>query len=582
MNRVLLELEDLRVSLATGKGPIEAVRGIDFALERGGTLGIMGKSGSGKSLTALAILGLLPEQARSHGTVRFDGEDISIWPDERLCTLRGNRIGMVFQEPMSALNPMQKIGRQIAKPLVLHRGLDRRSARAEARRLLERVGIDQAARRAESFPHELSGGQRQRVTLAMALSCSPDLLIADEPTTALDMTSQHQILELIAACVRDMDMALILISHDLAVVAANVQRLIVMYGGLIVEAGQTEDILRNRAHPYTQGLFAARPILGQNRLQRLATIPGSVPDIGQFGPGCPFAERCAFVAPACQTARPAQVALARRAPGPLLPARANPRPGWSAMSLLLQVEGLTKSYRLRRETLVEKAASVQALAGVDFAVEAGSSFGIVGESGAGKSTLARIILALERPDQGRVLFAGKDLHRLSPGNLRQLRQDLQIVFQNPYGSLDPRQRVQRIIAEPLTTSDLSPGDRLDRIAESLVSVGLRDSDMDKYPHQFSGGQRQRIAIARALVSRPKLIIADEPVSALDVSVQAQVLNLLRDLQDRFALTYLFISHDLAVIDYMCDRVAVMARAASLNRAHPPSSSAFPLTPTPRR
>jgi peptide/nickel transport system ATP-binding protein len=307
----LLEIRSLRVSVSNERGAVDVVRGIDFDLEPGGTMAIIGESGSGKSLTALAVLGLLPDNARMSGSIRFAGEDIGQWSDAQLCRLRGNRIAMVFQDPMTALDPVQTIGRQVAEPLRIHRGLDSAAARAEALSLLQRVALADPARRMDNFPHQLSGGQRQRVMLAMALACGPDLLIADEPTTALDVTSQQQILALMADCVRDRGMGLILISHDLAVVAANVARVLVMYGGLIVEAARTEDLVGDPIHPYTRGLFAARPQLGQDKSRRLATIPGNVPDIGHFGPGCPFAGRCSYVAPECKTIRPAERRLDR-------------------------------------------------------------------------------------------------------------------------------------------------------------------------------------------------------------------------------------------------------------------------------
>ncbi len=310
MSPNLLEIRSLRISVANERGAVEVVRGIDLDLEPGSTMAIIGKSGSGKSLTALAVLGLLPANARMSGLIQFAGEDIGQWSDAQMCRLRGNRIAMVFQDPMTALNPVQTIGRQVAEPLRIHRGLDSAGARAEALSLLERVALSDPARRMDNFPHELSGGQRQRVMLAMALACGPDLLIADEPTTALDVTSQQQILALLADCVRERGMGLVLISHDLAVVAANVRRVLVMYGGLIVEAAQTEDLVRDPRHPYTRGLFAARPLLGQDRTRRLATIAGNVPDIGHFGPGCPFAGRCSYVVPECTTSRPSERRLA--------------------------------------------------------------------------------------------------------------------------------------------------------------------------------------------------------------------------------------------------------------------------------
>ena len=621
----LLQVSQLHIHLPTHRGLAQAVRGMDFTLERGQTLGLIGESGCGKSLTALALMGLLPERARTSGSIRLNGQELLGQPEADWCRLRGQRIAMVFQEPMTALNPLHRIGDQVAEPLRRHNGLARAQARRQAQALLERVGIADAARRMDAYPHQFSGGQRQRITIAMALACNPDLLIADEPTTALDVTLQQQILDLIAELVAERQMALILISHDLGVISQNADRMLVMYGGSVVESGATGSVFSAMAHPYTRGLFAARPQLepmgnakhagpaGQR--PRLATIAGTVPELSDLPSGCPFAGRCTFTQERCYTTpapavpiasdhlayclRPEAMAAAlKSAPATALatpesiaasacyeraegsfgikntviatPATVTP-PNTAAPPPppLLEVRALARSYPLARQHLLQPRPQVHALQGVDFSVMAGRSVGIVGESGSGKSTLARLVMALDTPTAGSVQLLGQDLHALPAKALRQARRDLQMVFQDPYGSLDPRQRIERIVAEPLQAlGTASRAEQRAQAAAVLAQVGLRPSDLDKYPHEFSGGQRQRIAIARALITRPRLIVADEPVSALDVSVQAQVLNLMQDLQQACGVTYLLISHDLAVVNHLCDEVLVLYQGRIVERGAP--------------
>ena len=635
----LLQVSQLNIALPTPRGLAQAVRGLDFTLERGETLGLIGESGCGKSLTALALMGLLPERARASGSIRLDGQELLGLPDAALCRIRGQRMAMVFQEPMTALNPLHRIGDQVAEPLRLHSGLGRAQARGQAQALLERVGIANAAQRMDAYPHQFSGGQRQRITIAMALACGPDLLIADEPTTALDVTLQQQILALIAELVAERQMALILISHDLGVIAQNVDRMLVMYGGSVVERGATASVFSALAHPYTRGLLAARPqmapVAPTGQRPRLATIAGTVPELADLPSGCPFAGRCAFTLPTCHTTPPPAVqvtgdhvayclrpeamapalgtapiapgliagsayparpegdfysqndalapapasALAIQTATPDLiaasaqPARAGGR--FDAQNMppsdppLLQVRALARSYPLARQHLFAPRPQLHALQGVDFVVRAGRSVGIVGESGSGKSTLARLVMALDTPSAGSVQLLGQDLHALPAQALRQARRDMQMVFQDPYGSLDPRQRIERIVTEPLQAlGTASRAEQRAQAAAVLAQVGLRSSDLDKYPHEFSGGQRQRIAIARALITRPRLIVADEPVSALDVSVQAQVLNLMQDLQQQCGVTYLLISHDLAVVNHLCDEVLVLYQGRIVERGAP--------------
>ncbi|NBN62855.1 ABC transporter ATP-binding protein [Pannonibacter tanglangensis] len=497
----LLQLD--RVSLSIGATPI--LKSLSFALQAGDTLGLVGESGSGKSLTALSILRLLPRGARLGGAIRLDGRDLVAASERDMCAIRGNEIAMIFQEPMTALNPVKTIGAQVAESLVVHGKEGRGAAGREARRLLDRVGLAGSRVSPERYPHELSGGQRQRVVIAMAIACRPKLLIADEPTTALDVTIQAQILDLLREIQRQDRMALMLISHDLAVVADMADQVLILKDGAEVERGPTTALFRGFRAPYSQALIAAS---------------AHVPD--------------------------------------RLAARVSVRPA----EPLLEVSRLTVDYDLPGQgffgRLAGRQGRMRAVSGVSFTVAAGESVGLVGESGCGKSTLARTLLGLQRPTEGSVRLDGDDPHGLRGQALRDLRRKVQAVFQDPYGSFDPRQPVARAVAEPLhLLSGLTAAERRRRVSEALVSVGLSPRDGDKYPHEFSGGQRQRIGIARALVTRPRLIIADEPVSALDVSIRAQILDLLARLQDQFGLSYLFISHDLGVVRAITDRVLVM-------------------------
>ena len=606
----LLDVRDLRVSIPTPRGAAQILRGVSFSIDRGDTLGIIGESGCGKSMTALAVMGLLPEGAKVEGSIKLEGRELLGLDDSAMQSLRGNRLAMVFQEPMSALNPVHRIGRQIAESLRLHRQMDAAAARAEALRLLERVRMPQAAQRLDAYPHQLSGGQRQRVVIAIALACGPDLLIADEPTTALDASLQREVLDLIGELVREQGMGLMLISHDLGVMSHTVKQLGVMYAGRIVEEGPVDTVFARLAHPYTRGLFAARPRLGMPRGTRLTTIRGRVPELTEVDVGCAFLPRCDWAAPACSLAVPSLRSLgaggalgglcgrcrhppippapsrqregepqrrihslsrARERAGVRVPARFNRcRNDMNAHPPLLDVRNLGKRYALPRESLFTPPPALQALDDVSFTLVAGKSLGVVGESGSGKSTLARLVMALEAPTVGQVLLDGVDLHALPAPALRAARAKFQMVFQDPFGSLDPRMRVARIVAEPLESLAVSSSaeERRAKAASMLDAVGLRSADLDKFPHQFSGGQRQRIAIARALITQPKLIVADEPVSALDVSVQAQVLNLMQELQERFGLSYLFISHDLAVVDLVCDEILVLQHGKVVERGDP--------------
>ncbi|QFG37933.1 peptide/nickel transport system ATP-binding protein [Paracoccus pantotrophus] len=478
-------------------GAHEILRGLDLQLPPGRITGLVGESGSGKSMAALAIMGLLPEGMRAEGRVDLDGRNLLDLPERELCRIRGKRIGMIFQEPMTALNPLMTIGDQVAEVLRIHQGLDRKTAQERARDRLDRVGLAAPRFPLTLYPHELSGGQRQRVAIALAIALRPDLLIADEPTTALDVTTQARILDLLKGLVRDEGMALLLITHDLAVVAGIADRVTVMQQGRIVEEGPTETVFREQAHPYTRALFAA------------------------------------------STHQPRLV----------LPT-AQPRP-------LLQVEGAARAYPLPRRGLAAPRETLRAVDGVSFRIDAGESVGLVGESGCGKSTLTRAILGLDPLQGGRILLDGQEI-RTGRAMAPELRARMQAVFQDPFGSFDPRWRVEQLVAEPFHLTGL-PRDWREQVAEALYEVGIAGDAMRRHIHEFSGGQRQRIAIARALIIRPRLIVLDEAVSALDVRVRAQVLDLLARLRVSHGLSYLFISHDLSVVRRITDRVLVMEK-----------------------
>ncbi|MEB3981157.1 ABC transporter ATP-binding protein [Mycobacterium sp. 663a-19] len=570
----LLEVADLAVTFPTDGAPVTAVRGIGYHIEPGEVVAMVGESGSGKSVSAMAVVGLLPDYARVRGSVRLHGTELLGLGDDAMSRFRGKAVGMVFQDPMSALTPVYTVGDQIAEAIEVHQpDVSRKAARRRAVELLELVGISQPERRARAFPHELSGGERQRVVIAIAIANDPDLLICDEPTTALDVTVQAQILEVLRTA-RDVTGAgVLIITHDLGVVAEFADRALVMYAGRVVESAGVTDLYRNRQMPYTVGLLGSVPRLDAAQGTRLVPIPGAPPSLAGLDPGCPFAPRCPLVIDECRSAEPdlIEVGVNHRAAcirtdqvgersaadiyGVNTAARAAPA---GDSSVVVRVRDLVKTYRLTKGVVLRRAVGeVRAVDGVSFELRRGRTLGIVGESGSGKSTTLHEILELVAPQSGSIEVLGNDVAALSPASRRALRRDIQVVFQDPVASLDPRLPVFELLAEPLRANGFGKADTNARVAELLETVGLRRADAARYPAEFSGGQKQRIGIARALALRPKILALDEPVSALDVSIQAGIINLLLDLQERFGLSYLFVSHDLSVVKHLAHRVAVM-------------------------
>ncbi|MGH7102258.1 MAG: dipeptide ABC transporter ATP-binding protein [Acetobacteraceae bacterium] len=585
----LLEVEDLCTEIRLPGTALPVVDGVSFHLEAGEVLGLVGESGSGKTMTGLSILRLLPANGRStRGRIRFDGQELTTLGEEEMRRIRGNKIGVVFQDPMTSLNPNMTIGDQVAEPVRFHRRASKAEALARAVEVLGLAGVPEPRERLKAYPHQLSGGLRQRVMIAMALSCEPKLLIADEPTTALDVTIQAQILELLGDLTARLGMGLILITHDMGVVAGRADRVMVMYAGRIVEVAGTEALFEQTRHPYTEALLSSIPQLNQDKSQVLYSIPGMPPDLGDLPRGCRFAPRCAFAEEECRSAEPEleahetahayacfhprnqpshepgrkPAAPAARCRAPTATANANVEEGTEpagGKSVILDLRNVSKDYPLAAGAwLLRPALSLKAVSEVSLQLEPGETFGLVGESGCGKTTLGRMAVALEAPTAGQVMFEGTDLASMKGPALRTARRHFQFMFQDPYASLDPRMRVGQLIEEPLRIQSVGDGAvRRARVKELLREVGLTAEALAAYPHEFSGGQRQRIGLARALALSPKMIVADEPVSALDVSIRSQILNLMKRLQADHGLTYLVISHDLSVVRYLADRVGVM-------------------------
>jgi peptide/nickel transport system ATP-binding protein len=563
-----LEVAGLETQLDTPDGVLRAVDGVDLRIRAGECFALVGESGCGKSMTALSVMRLLPEVARiAAGEVRLDGQDLLALPEAAMRAVRGKRVAMIFQEPSTALNPVLTVGRQVAEVLERHGAARGAAAKRRAVELLQAVGIPDALRRYDAYPFQLSGGLRQRAMIAGALAVDPEVLVADEPTTALDVTIQAQILDLLRKLQAERGMALLLITHDLGIVAQMATRVAVMYAGEIVEVAARAPFLRAPQHPYAQKLFAALP----GRGGELAVIRGQVPALTSRFPGCRFVERCEQAFERCRGEAPLLRDLGdgtlvrchlrekdRAAPRAASTEPATMREAGSARVLLEAID-LKVHFPIRRGVFRRTVGHVKAVDGVSLAIREGRTLALVGESGSGKTTVGKAILQLVRPTGGSVRHEGEELTRLSRGALKRHRASLQIIFQDPYASLNPRLRIADVLAEGMRSLGVGASDaeRASRIDALLEQVGLPAQAKSRYPHEFSGGQRQRIAIARALAVEPRLIVCDEPTSALDVSVQAQILNLLGSLQERLGLAYLFITHNIAVVEHLAHEVAVM-------------------------
>ncbi len=558
----LLEVTDLRTYFHTRRGVYRAVDGVSFSVEKGETLGIVGESGSGKSVTCSTLLGLIPQPPGrvESGKAMFDGTDLLHCSPAELRAIRGRRIAMIFQDPMTSLNPYLRISEQLIEPLLIHEKISPADALARGLAMLEAVGIPNAASRLHSYPHEFSGGMRQRVMIAMALITKPDLLIADEPTTALDVTVQAQILELLKKLQRELGMAVLFITHDLAVVSGLCDRVQVMYAGRIVESAPTRDIFTRPQHPYTKALQRCIPAL-QVKGRELFTIPGMPPDLSKPFTEAELLQRFELPPETAPSALMPSVAAVydRREHGSTSDGGHRPPLPGKPAEIALEVRDVKTHFPIESGFLFKRqTGTVKAVDGISFEVRRGEVLGLVGESGSGKSTLSRAIMQLVPVTAGTVLVSGRDLTAASADEIKAARRDLQMVFQDPFASLNPRLTVYAALAEPLLVHGVVPPAEVPaRVARLMEQVGLPARFLQKYPHEFSGGQRQRIAIARALALEPKVIIADEPVSALDVSIQAQILNLLAGLVRTMDLTMIFIAHDLSVVKHISDRIAVM-------------------------
>ena len=571
----LLDVNHLKTYFGGGECPVRAVDDVQLSIARGETYALVGESGSGKSVTALSLMRLVPEPAGRiiEGTVELNGMDLLSLPEMEMRSIRGGRMAMIFQEPMTSLNPVMTIGSQIGESLALHQHFSGRRQHARVVELLEKVGIPDAPRRVDEFPHQLSGGMKQRVMIAMALAGQPELLIADEPTTALDVTIQAQILELLKELQQRTGMSILLITHDLGIVADMADHVAVMYAGQIVEQAKKETFFSRPKHPYSQALFQSLPSY-EKRNQILSVIPGFVPKLQQKFTYCRFADRCERVFDRCWKAVPGWNEINGQGgvrcflydEPAMKPQGENRETGGVVASVVdssasnkifLDVQDLKVHFPIQRGVLKRTVGYVRAVDGVTLQIREGRTLALVGESGCGKTTLGKGILQLLRPTSGQVNLEGIDLISLDPGRLRAKRQDMQIIFQDPFSSMNPRMLVNDIIAEGLVTQGVDREERCQEVENLLQLVGLNPEMKNRYPHEFSGGQRQRIAIARAIAVKPKFIVCDEPTSALDVSVQAQILNLLKELQQRLGLTYLFITHNISVVAYLADEISIM-------------------------
>ena len=598
----VLEVKDLKVTFPSEDGAVHAVRGVNFTLRNGEVLGIVGESGSGKSVTSMAVMGLLDEGAKIEGSVKMYGTEILGRSDAYMSNVRGKVLSMVFQDPLSALTPVYTIGSQLVEALQIHQKMTDKQAEVRAVELLGLVGIPNPEVRFKSFPHEFSGGMRQRVMIAMAIANDPDLIIADEPTTALDVTIQAQILELLRTLQKETGAAVIMITHDLGVVAGMSDKVSVMYAGRVVESGPVDDVFYRPHMPYTIGLLGALPRPDAKSDSALATLDGNPPSMLQVPTACPFAPRCPMAVAACLDGEPdlevlPAAALAiedervaeageDRGPDADLPHRAAcirqaeiAEKGWHYKDIypiprdtdrmvgrrgragrenILELKDVVKTFPLMKGAVFKRqVGTVHAVDGISFRIKAGETMGLVGESGCGKTTTLLEILDLQAPEGGTIVVLGKETGGLGRSGRKEVRRDLQVVFQDPMASLDPRMPISEILAEPLKYNGYSKKQIQERTAELIELVGLERAHLNRYPRHFSGGQRQRIGIARALALEPKLLVLDEPVSALDVSIQAGVINLLDELKAKLGLSYLFVAHDLSVVRHIADRVAVM-------------------------
>ncbi len=583
---IALSVEDLGTVLDTDSGLVRAVDALSLSIERGETFALVGESGCGKSMTALSILRLLPDNGRvDAGRVNLAGTDVTALPEARMRDVRGRRISIIFQEPATSLNPVLRVGDQIVEVIERHTALKGAASRAKALQWLQRVGLPEAERRVDSYPFELSGGQKQRVMIAIALAAEPDVLIADEPTTALDVTIQKQILQLLVELQKAQGMAMLLITHDLGIVSEVAHRIALMYAGQIVEVAETQEFFARPLHPYAQLLLAALPAM-EKRGARLAAIPGKVPALNQLFTGCRFADRCPWSHAECVASPPPLFepaaghlvrcvlykegeAGAMRTLAQALPSRIDsaestykPAPATASVTPLLTVRDYRVHFPIRHGLLKRTIGYVKAVDGISFNLAAGRTLALVGESGCGKTTTGKALLQLLRGSariEGEAKLDGQPLDRLEGDDLHQARRKMQIIFQDPFSSLNPRMRVSEILEEGIVAlrPTVDATQRRAEVAALLEKVGLRADAVDRYPHEFSGGQRQRLAIARALAVEPRLIVCDEPTSALDVSVQAQILNLLRQLQEELGVAYLFITHNFGVVEYLAHDIAAM-------------------------
>ncbi len=599
---LLLSVNNLQVQFSTRKSFVTAVDDFSLEIKPGECVGLVGESGCGKTTTALAIMRLLPSNGKiASGDIVLDGVDLSTLSEQEMQDQRGRTVALIPQDPMASLNPTMKIGRQIGEGLRIHRGVTEADARKRALEVLEMVEMPRPSERLDQYPFELSGGLRQRVIIAMGLVCEPKLLIADEPTTALDVTIQAQILDIIDSLRSQLNMGVLLITHDMGVIAGRTDRVVVMYGGMKAEEATTDELFGSMRHPYAQALLASMPNLENTSKHELASIAGLPPDLSREIVGCRFAPRCSYATDRCHVDEPPLVFDGERSYACFHPV-AGPLPivvrssaaavaSTTERKEILRVEGLVKEFPIKAGLIRHKVGSINAVSNVSFSINEGETFGLVGESGCGKTTIGRMVVGLETPTAGQISFEDKVVSSKSHQPSRQDRRQRQMMFQDPYSSLNPRMKVGQILQEPLMVQrEGTKAQQMARVNELLLSVGLEPSAADRYPHEFSGGQRQRIGFARALALNPRLIVADEPVSALDVSIQAQILNLMKELQKEHNLSYIMVSHDLAVVYYMADTIGVMylgkiveigdAESVFRSPAHPYTQGLLDAVPVP--